>query len=107
MRQNMVTKRYGAVVKSTSHPYTKAYLAMRSSNWIVVTVPVITPPRRTETASTNTKMRSQFPPLRRPRADKAFEPLMIVLIGSSAHARKESMVLRRAETTIRFLSIEE
>jgi hypothetical protein len=104
----MVTEKESAVVtkKVLVIRITTAHLAMRSSNWMVVTVPVIIPPRRTETASTNTRMRSQFPPLRRPRADKTFLPSMMVLIGSSAHRRKEIIVLRRAETAIKFLSIE-
>ena len=73
----------------------------------MVTVPVITPPRRTETASIRIKIRSQFPPVRLPRADKTFVPLTMVLTGSNAHARKESTVLMRAETMIRFRRMEE
>jgi hypothetical protein len=103
----MVAGKENTVVKNARRWYTKAYFAMRSSNWIVVTVPVITPPRRTETASINTRMRSQFPPLRRPRADKTFVPLTMVFIGSNVHAKKDRIVLRRAETMIRFLSIDE
>jgi len=74
---------------------------------MVVTVPVNTPPRSTEIASINTKMRSHFPPARPPRADKTFWPSTMVPTGSNAHARKERRVLRTAETTIRFRSMEE
>ena len=45
--------------------------------------------------------------MRLPRADKTFVPLTMVLTGSNAHARKESTVLMRAETMIRFRRMEE
>ena len=71
---------------------------------MAVAVPVITPPRSTETASIKTNLRNQFPPKRLPSADRTFEPFAMMSIGRSAHESRENKVLRTAETTITFRS---